>query len=165
MKPKRLILIRHAHRDTDLGRSQDNGLSEKGLQQVKHLIQFAKNRLDFDSASDDEIAFFTSPKVRCQETVTPLALKFRMNPSVDSRLDEYGRHETEDQYLSRLDEFTDHWKFECPNITVVCSHGDWIPTLVQRLTGAKIGIKKAGWVEIEFIAGECFLTWIVQRPY
>ncbi|MBS1958912.1 MAG: histidine phosphatase family protein [Bdellovibrionales bacterium] len=154
---KRLILIRHAHRDTDEP-GKDNGLSGKGNEQVKRLLKFASDRLD-----DTDPMFISSPKKRCQETLGPIAKMTGHKMEIDERLTEHGPTESTSLYLARIDEFLDHWKFECPDTTVVSSHGDWIPIAVQRLTGAKIGLKKAGWVEIEYAGGECFLTWIVQK--
>lgn len=157
---KRLILIRHAHRNTD-DRLRDNGLSEKGLEQVKKLVKFAQTRIDDEDFK--RIVFFTSPKKRCQETIAPIAKSFDFKVEIEERLDEHGAAESSALYLARVDEFLDFWKYEGPETTVVCSHGDWIPVAIERLTGARIGIKKAGWIEVEYTSGECFLTWIVQK--
>ena len=48
MKSRTLILVRHAHRDTDLGRERDNGLSEKGkegslLSKLQRYVQLDKD--------------------------------------------------------------------------------------------------------------------------
>ena len=82
MQPlKKLILVRHAHRDTDV-RTRDNGLSDKGKDQVKKLIEFGCERL-----KNEEVAFFTSPKKRCQETIGPVAKEFKKEVIIDERLD------------------------------------------------------------------------------
>ena len=154
---KRLILIRHAHRNTDEP-TRDNGLSDKGFDQVKKLVKFARERL-----AGSNPAFFCSPKKRCQETLSPLAKELGGKMLIEERLTEHGVGESMPLYLARIEEFLDFWKYDGPDTSVICSHGDWIPIAIQKLTNAKVGIKKAGWVEIEYDGGEAYLTWIVQK--
>ena len=59
--------------------------------------------------------------------------------------------------------FVDWWKYEAPDLTIACSHGDVIPMLVEKITGGMISIKKAGWCEIELVGREAYLTWLVQK--
>jgi broad specificity phosphatase PhoE len=156
---KTLILVRHAHRNTD-DASRDNGLSDKGEEQVKKLIKFAKNRLE-----GTKPFILSSPKKRCQETIGPVAKELGIKLEIDNRLTEHAPGENSALYQARIDEFLNFWKYECPEVTIICSHGDWLPVAIQKLTGAKIGMKKSGWCEIEYIGGESFLTWIVQKHY
>ncbi len=148
MEHKRLVLIRHAHRDTEF-HSADNGLSDKGLKQVKRVVDFSKNR-DLDHA-----IYLTSPKKRCVETITPVAEAYGSKVKIEPSLGEGGT-------MVMLDSFIDYWKREAPELVVACSHGDVIPMLVHRLTGAPITIKKAGWCELELVGRECYVTWLVQ---
>jgi len=159
MAVKTLILIRHAHRNAD-DPSRDNGLSDKGQEQVKKLVKFARNRL-----ADAKPVFLCSPKKRCQETLGPVAKDLGFKFEIDERLTEHGVSENSALYQARIDEFLDFWKYECPEVTVICSHGDWIPVAIQKLTGAKVGIKKSGWCEIESVGVESFLAWLVQKHY
>ncbi len=154
---KRLILIRHAHRDTEVP-SRDNGLSEKGEQQVKRMLRY------FEKQIEGEVRFLSSPKKRCRETLGPLAERHGLDLEIDGRLTETGPIERQEEVSARLGEFIDEWKYQGSDVLVVCSHGDIIPVLVERLTGARIGIKKCGVVEIEYFAGECHLTGLVQKP-
>jgi phosphohistidine phosphatase SixA len=149
MNRKRLVFIRHAHRDTEV-HSRDNGLSEKGLKQVKQLVRFSEGR-DLEGAE-----FISSPKLRCIETLSPVAKALKTEISIDRRLGEGGS-------LDDLDQFVDWWKYEGPNLLVACSHGDVIPFLVQKITGGVISIKKAGWCEIELVGSDAYLTWLVQK--
>lgn len=149
MNRKRLVFIRHAHRDTEF-HSRDNGLSEKGLKQVKQLVRFSEGR-DLEGAE-----FISSPKLRCIETLSPVAKALKTEISIDRRLGEGGS-------LDDLDQFVDWWKYEGPNLLVACSHGDVIPFLVQKITGGVISIKKAGWCEIELVGNDAYLTWLVQK--
>ncbi len=157
MSSKSLVLIRHAHRNTD-DRSADNGLSEKGESQVKKLVKFCRERF-----KDRDVVFLTSPKKRCIQTLTPVAEDWKKEIRVDERLDELRPNESTTQYLARIDEFLDFFKYECEDTIVICSHGDVIPILIQKLTLAKTGLKKCGYAEIEYFSGESYLTWLVQK--
>jgi broad specificity phosphatase PhoE len=159
MSTKTLVLIRHAHRNTDEP-SRDNGLSDKGHDQVRKMVEFARHRL-----GDRNALLLTSPKKRCQETIGPIALEFGALVVIDPRLSEYAPGETAAAYHARIDQFIDYWKRDCPETTVVSSHGDWLPIVIQKLTGVQVGLKKAAWCEIEFADGDCYLTWIVQKHY
>lgn len=149
MEHKRLVLIRHAHRDTE-NHSLDNGLSEKGFKQVKQVVKFAQTR-ELDGA-----VFLTSPKKRCIETITPVAESFGSKLKIEKALGEGCS-------FAELDAFVDRWKYEGADLTVVSSHGDVIPMIVQKLTGGLISIKKAGWCEVELVGRECYLTLLVQK--
>ena len=149
MEPKRLILIRHAHRDNE-NHLLDNGLSEKGIKQVKRVVKFSSTR-DLATA-----VFFTSPKLRCIETITPVAAAYQKKVTIESV---FGEGVTD----AKLEAFIDQWKDEGAPVTVACSHGDVIPMLVQKLTGGIIAIKKAAWCEIEYFENHCYLTWLVQN--
>lgn len=156
---KTLVILRHAHRNID-ERTRDNGLSEKGKEQVKRMVTFARKRLE-----DVKPVFLSSSKKRCIETITPLAKEWGATVMVDERLTEHGPTENDQAYLARIEEFLDFWKQECPELTVICSHGDWIPVAIQRLTGAECALKKCGWAEIEHYQGSSYLTWLVQKNY
>jgi broad specificity phosphatase PhoE len=149
MVHKRLIFIRHAHRDTEI-HSRDNGLSDKGKKQVRQVVRFSQNRELEDGL------FLSSPKVRCVETITPVAEALKSEIQIDARLGEGGTS-------ADLVSFVDWWKYEAPDLTIACSHGDVIPMLVEKITGGMISIKKAGWCEIELVGREAYLTWLVQK--
>ncbi len=160
---KRLVLIRHAHRSTE-DRSKDNGLSEKGFAQVKRLVQFSKERIDSDSDDFGQVRFMSSPKKRCRETLAPIAEAQDTTLTIEPLLDEHRSGESGAVFVERIRQFLEQWKSEGSDLTVICSHGDWIPMAVHLMTGAKIGLKKSAWCEIEYTGGECYLTWLVQKP-
>ena len=149
MKNKRLILIRHAHRDTDQP-SLDNGLSEKGKKQLKQVVKFAQSR-ELEGA-----IYLSSPKKRCLETITPIATELGAKVKIEPGLGEGGS-------AAQLDAFIDQWKYAGAEVTVACSHGDVIPSLVEKLTGGVIALKKAAWCEVELAGRDCYLTWLVQK--
>lgn len=160
MTTKTLILIRHAHRDTDLGQ-KDNGLSEKGFLQVERLVRFAQKR--FKDLSPQQIVFFSSPKLRCQQTVTPVAKQLHSTVTIDPHFDESGAFESSHEILERLELSLDDWKGSSADVGVFCSHGDIIPILVRHLTGVELSLKKSGWIELQYRAGRYELTWLVQK--
>lgn len=146
---KRLVLIRHAHRDTEI-HSRDNGLSEKGKKQVKQVVRFSRSR-ELEAA-----LYLTSPKIRCVETITPVAEENHSEVVIESRIGEGGS-------LKDLESFIDWWKYEAPDLVVACSHGDVIPLLIEKITGGSMTIKKAGWCEVELFGRDAILTWLVQK--
>lgn len=154
---KRLVFIRHAHRNTS-DPAKDNGLSDKGEAQVKRLLKFASARLQGSTP-----IFLSSPKKRCVQTLSPIAEALNAKLIIDERLSEQAPNENRSQYEARIDEFLDFYKYESDEVTVICSHGDFIPILIEKLTQAKAGLKKAGYGEIETISGESYLTWLVQN--
>ncbi len=164
---KTLILIRHAHRDSS-DPSLDNGLSEKGRDQVERLVEFLHRFLHRDlkrELEDAKPVFLSSPKKRCRETLGPVAAREHREIEVDPRLSEVSPIESAHDFEERVSGFIDDWKYDGAPLTIACSHGDWIPVLVQRLTGARIGIRKSGVVVLESVGGEIFLTNLIQKPF
>ncbi|MBU6153570.1 MAG: phosphoglycerate mutase family protein [Bdellovibrionales bacterium] len=156
-----LIFIRHAHRDTE-DPSRDNGLSEKGKAQVTDLVHYFKSWCNREH-EDARIKLMCSPKKRCIQTLEPIAAALERKLDVDARISEVQFLETEVSVRERLEAFLQDWKSRSSEVTLVCSHGDVIPLCVQMLTGARIGIKKAGFVQIEGVAGDFFLTALIQK--
>lgn len=156
---KTLIIVRHAHRNTE-DHTKDNGLSLKGQAQVKKLTKFAKRRM-----LGTQPTFLTSPKKRCIETLLPMSKELGAKLAIDDLLVERGPLESDALVLARVEEFLDHWKYESKGVTVICTHGDWIPLAIEKLTGSKTGLKKAGWAEIEYLGTSSILTWLVQKLY
>ena len=149
---RRLILLRHAHRDTS-HRSEDNGLSEKGLRQAAHLLKFFEMRL----ANTPELAkatLLSSPKKRCLETLSPLAERIEKFVEVRSELDEQRPGERMESVDARIHKFVHQWTTKGPEWTILSSHGDVIPMLAFHLLGCSVDVKKASWLEIEWQAGQ-----------
>ena len=147
---RRLILLRHAHRDKH--GHVDNGLSEKGLKQAAKLVKYFEKNF-----SEEKMKFYTSPKIRCIETISPIAKSFSEDVTVMKLLDEGSFLE------ERAQEFMKWWAREAPPITVICSHGDWIPYLVFIMTGARIELKKGAFVEIIGPTGAPVLHTLIQE--
>lgn len=153
---KTLVLIRHGHRDTS-ERELDNGLDAKGQGQAKCIEAFFHKRF----SESKEVRLVSSPKKRCQQTLKPLADSLRLKVETHSGLDEQHRGESESEFHSRLIRFIKEWKDSEDPITVVCSHGDWLPLAVHKLIGVQQDFKKGSWLEIELSGGHASLTWYI----
>jgi broad specificity phosphatase PhoE len=103
----------------------------------------------------------SSPKRRCVETVEPLAKATRTAVEVSDLLDE--QSENDKAFLRRLEKFVVWWTQEPAPLIVACSHGDWIPLCLQRLTGVSTDLKKGGWAEIGDDNGRISLRWLLQE--
>jgi len=162
MKPRRLILVRHAHRDKPYGRQADNGLSEKGKRQARKLVGFLSKR-----CKEDVPRLLSSPKVRCMETLAPFAKKWGLEVIADSLLDEQSDHPPRERMSSvekRAEKFCEEWLKAKEDTVVACSHGDWLPICLAQLLGIELELKKGAVAIIEVIGKEKYqLTWLVQR--
>lgn len=162
---KTLILLRHAHRDTS-NREMDNGLTDKGREQAKFIKKFFFARFteqDFQSG----LWLVSSPKVRCVETLLPLAKE--LNRSVDRhpQLDEGGLSDSAGGLESRVKSFLQEWRVSKASLTVACSHGDWLPIAFEQLMGLRMQPKKGSWTELEWSYEEALLKWYIPtfKPF
>ena len=165
----RFIFIRHAYRDT-WDREEDNGLTPKGREQVEGL----KNYLDTRCLSDPyflESSFLwrSSPKVRCQETLIPMAQHHAFirdkgtyfvtqkdfkdyRDLIEIRLDERQESESGKQFRKRIVSLLNdcHDSFETKaKIVFMCTHGDWLEEALSLLDLDTFSIKKGSWIEVE----------------
>lgn len=156
---KSLILIRHGHRD-NTRREVDNGLSDKGREQAKALKRFFTERFSKEDLAKG-LWLVSSPKLRCVETLQPIAKA--IDRPVDSHpgLDEQSGRETVKAFESRLEAFLKEWMESKTPLTVVCSHGDWLPMAAQKLLGIQPIFKKGGWLELESSGAGHGLRWYV----
>lgn len=161
---KTLILIRHGHRDTT-NRELDNGLSEKGRTQAKAIAKFFERRFGLDL--EKGLWVVSSPKLRCVETLLPLAKAAGRKVDIHPDLDEQGLREAGGSFAGRIQRFLNEWKNAKADLTVLCSHGDWLPAATQHLLGAAQAFKKGGWMEIELEADHSALKWYVPtfKPF
>lgn len=159
---KKLILIRHAHRDTQK-RELDNGLSSKGEKQVRDLIRFFRARRSEEKESFQSVNFLSSPKLRCVETLRPWAEAWGGRVLKDVRLLELQGGEGFGDLMGRVENFTQSLVARpTQETTIVCSHGDWLPECLFHLVGHRIELKKAGFAEIDVDGGSARLRWVVQ---
>lgn len=163
MRVKKIVLIRHAHRDvTD--RSLDNGLSEKGHKQVQSLIQFTERDRASLFKNAKSIEWFSSPKIRCVHTLTPLARHWGQRIEIEKRVDEQGAFEESREMKKRIQKMIEQWTLSESDLIIVCSHGDWIPLAIELWTGSSVSLKKCGWAEIGQDGNQMILVDLIQRP-
>lgn len=139
---KILVITRHGKRDT-FDRSLDNGLNEKGQVQARQIAKLFQARF-----KKIVPVILSSPKVRCVETVEPTAADYEVQLIADPRLDESHTSSSTKEFYSKLDSFIHWWKSKAPHLTLICSHGDVIPELFQRLVDRSYDLKKGGWATI-----------------
>lgn len=135
-----------------MGHSIDNGISKKGEHQANLLLKhFISNFKD----QNPEIV--SSPKLRCIETVEPIAKSLDCNIKINQLLDEGGNH------LEKTNKFLRWWLEEAPELVIACSHGDWIPVFIGQITGSEIELSKGGWAEFHLTKGKTSLYSLIQN--
>ncbi len=152
-KKKAIMFIRHAHRD-NLDRSLDNGLSAKGKRQAERLRVYMTKRLGTEFSPP---RLLSSPKLRCQETLNPLACQLGIALDVHIGLAEQGVRETSKQFEERIHAFLAWALGLSVGSIVVCSHGDWLPLAVFHLLGIVVSFKKGSVLELQWADGQSHL--------
>jgi 8-oxo-(d)GTP phosphatase len=140
---KTLVIIRHAHRDKDKGGREDNGLSKKGKRQAQEIAKYFKKKF----SDEEKPSIFSSPKLRCVETVEPIAEETKTRIMTSPLLDE-SEEESPEKFDKRMQDFLDLWSASEAPLTIACSHGDCIPVMLQKISGNELDLKKGGWAEI-----------------
>jgi broad specificity phosphatase PhoE len=158
---KTLVLIRHAHRDTAI-RSKDNGLSDKGKGQARALKKYFASRFE----KPQSVWLVSSPKKRCLETLAPISAVGNYEIDVNPDLDEQGDGESMAKFEERIQHFIKEFQQMPQEMTLVCSHGDWLPMAVFHLLGVRCDFKKGAWFEIEW-DGSAQLKWFIPtfKPF
>lgn len=131
----KLVVVRHAHRETS-DRHLDNGLSKKGLEQVEEIVDLYRK-----SDLPQGHGFYSSPKLRCQQTLRPICEVENKRLHIESMLDEQGPHESQSQYLTRIQNLAQFLN-TLEGCNYICSHGDVIPDLINDLSGIPVDLKK-----------------------
>ena len=161
---KKLIVIRHAHRSKSLGNDADNGISDRGKSQVKELTRFFKRRF-----KKSPLTLYSSPKIRCQQTILPIA---KLTKSRIQTLDCLDESRTDLELRGRLREFERVLSGTDAELIAICSHGDWIPAFLETSTGIRLELEKSGWAELDLhgnqgntgdSAGWRELRWLIQE--
>lgn len=153
MKSK-IFLFRHAHRNV-FNPLDDNGLSEKGLKQVNILTEVLSSQYELKTA-----VFYSSPRLRCQQTLQPLAQKLSLSLHEEPLLDEAAKQKI--PLHERVLTFVNQIKKTPEQTFVICSHGDWIPVFFSVTMGSELHLRKSGLAIIELIDGEFKLEKLIQ---
>lgn len=156
---KTLILIRHGHRDNSR-REMDNGLDDKGREQAKAIKRFFTERFSKDDTGSG-LWLVSSPKLRCVETLQPIAKALDRPVDVHPGLDEQNGRESGKGLEGRVQAFLKEWSDSKARLTVLCSHGDWLPLATVHLLGLQQDFKKGAWFEVEAIGLRGVLRWYI----
>lgn len=123
-----LYLVRHAkagsRRDWD-GDDRDRPLSEAGCRQAEQIAEQLAgpaSKRSVRALRTSPNLLRSSPYLRCQQTLEPLARRLGQEVEIDERLAEGTPVEIVLQLLG-----------EEPDGTVLCSHGDVIPETISAL--------------------------------
>src|SRR5262249_20090276 len=135
---------RHGHRNLD-NREADNGLDAEGKKQARAVAKYFRKRYK----KGPKPVILSSPKKRCVETIAPLAEAIRAEIQISKLLTEQESSEDFDKMKGRVVRFLKEEVGERHAITILCSHGDWIPLAVEVLSGARVEAKKGSWIEID----------------
>lgn len=153
---KTLVIVRHAHRSKSLGAEANNGLSPKGKKQAQKIAKFFKKRF-LGARTPPQIELISSPKKRCIETLKPVSELLGIPLKTSESLIEGGHLE------KNIEQFLIKWNQSRTPLTLICSHGDWIPAFFKKHLGITLELKKGAWAEIEVEQDHKKLTWVIQE--
>lgn len=151
-----LFVVRHAHRDTT-DRDLDNGLSDRGRAQALAISQH------LSSVSKTAPKMLSSPKLRCIETLEPLSHKLQTKIEIDHLMDERGPNESLSDFQRRIESWIESWRASPSPLTIISSHGDWIPEMTEKLVSQRIELNKGGIIEIKTVADKTVIFDVRQK--
>lgn len=152
MRAVTLYVVRHAHagrRSNWTGDDRTRPLSDRGELQAKGIAQ----AIDQERAPGVAPRILASPAKRCVQTVQPLAAQSGADVVEDLRLFEGA---SRDAVATLLDEVTG--TSTGGDVTVVCSHGDVVPILLELLVGAGMEPERD-------LVWQKASTWIIDRTH
>ncbi len=132
-----IVALRHAHRTVGLP-TEDNGLSPKGQAQTQRLTKAIIDKW----GKSIKWKLLSSPKLRCQETLSLLEKELDLEIIVSPELDEQGPSESSIDMIQRISQFVENLESHRGNY-ILCSHGDWIPMFQEIIVGQSDSISKA----------------------
>lgn len=83
------------------------------------------------------------------ETVGPLGDLCGVEIKTLATLREQGLFESHPRFRTRTARAVDSLQRDLSPLMIICSHGDWIPIAMEHLTGARLRLKKGGWIQVE----------------
>jgi len=95
------------------------------------------------------MSLLSSPKIRCVETLQPLARKLELPIQIDPLLAEQFNESTE-AFQARVLMFWNAWLKTQHPITVISTHGDWIPLFFKIIFGEVLSLKKGDSMRLSF---------------
>jgi len=131
-----IVFVRHAHRDKPIP-DDNNGLSPKGFEQTEDLVKAYKQ-----GEIPPSKIFWSSPKIRCQQTLKPICDEASGTYKVEPLLDERLADEKSASYNGRIAKFIEKAIAEHAETIYLCSHGDILPEAIEYLTDHFVEVKK-----------------------
>ncbi len=117
----KVILFRHAEKE--IVGSSNPPLTQRGLQQAKKLIDEVRSK-----KLPEPQVMMVSPRVRSQQTFSPLADVLKIKSIATPLLDERTSKETSEDFRRRVQELLVLLQMDYPNDECIylCTHYDWI---------------------------------------
>ena len=165
--PLSCVFLRHGDKTWARSEQEENPLSERGHRQAQNLLTCVQqNKLPLP------LAVWTSPLLRCQQTVTPLAEYYQVNIELKSSLLLHQEEESFQKFHQRIKEVIHeliHWKprsWHLPphsslkdpvassstlnsisfcSALYLCSHQDWLYEMMETLTPSGLLPEKNTW--------------------
>jgi broad specificity phosphatase PhoE len=97
------------------------------------------------------------------ETLDSLATKHGLEIEETPILLEQQPEESWKQFERRVRYFCATWKKSGLPLTVVCTHGDWIPAAIFSLIGVGIELRKSGVVVVSGVKRDLHLETVIQN--
>lgn len=142
----RLFILRHGKRDIlESDHTTDNGINADGKKQAVKIAEAIPRALGQKKLT----RMLSSQRLRCQETLAPLAEKLNLKVEIEPKLLERKSDEDARQFARRIKEFFSAWKAAPEDVWVVCTHGDWIPWFFELATGTSVEFSKGSWAELK----------------
>lgn len=114
----KFVIFRHGEKSNE---SHDPSLNIEGFKQAENALKLlVESRLPRPSK------IYTSPKIRTQQTLKPIAdfSKLKLNPT--PLLDLRQNNETPKDFRLRVQEFLVGFQLELLSCVYICTHQDWI---------------------------------------
>ena len=155
---KQIFFIRHGHAHQGHNGDPDlRALSEKGKLQALESAEFLARAIDPDRLQT--IDLYSSPKLRCLETMAPISDKLGVKLLQTPLLTETHYDESTSAFIGRIQEFIARWLRSSASTAIACTHSDVIPEAVRLMTRIDIhGVKNAGIYEIGTTSGKSELV-------
>ena len=71
--------------------------------------------------------------------------------------------ESEKEFRIRVKTFCESWIGCKDDLTIACSHGDWIPVAIEYMVELQTDLKKGGWTEFTITDGKPTLKYLIQK--
>lgn len=119
----KLFLLRHGDRSAGYG---DVPLSSEGAHQAQRLAE--------NSELQKTEVILSSPKIRTQQTVTPLADRLQIPIELEGALDQRKSVETQSEFIKRVMNFISWLPEKYPGKNVLlCTHSDWLQVAILNI--------------------------------